>query len=250
MELATCRYIDFPGVGVINLEAPQLPEKVFEVVTERMFTELMIMETIASASKALQEYERTGGFAPTVAAEAADAALEAPTAHVEPTVDASAPPSAIESREASLPQSAEAVEAPASVTKAGAAEVVVGEVGSLPPRPVAADARDVETRVPDDPAAAVQELVAPEMMTGATSSEIQEAEGMGASLSKGAAGGEAQTLELACTSWAATSGLGADSEDDEEVATRNTLERGLTWARRAFDELILPVTSVSFLIED
>jgi hypothetical protein len=165
MELATCRYIDFPGVGVINLEAPQRPEKVFEVVTERMFTELMIMETIASVSKALQEYKRTGGFAPTVAAEAADAALEAPTAHVEPTVDASAPPSAIESREASLPQSAEAVEAPASVTKAGAAEVVVGEVGSLPPRPVAADARDVETRVPDDPAAAVQELVAPEMMT-------------------------------------------------------------------------------------
>jgi hypothetical protein len=73
---------------------------------------------------------------------------------------------------------------------------------------------------------------------------------MGASLSKGAAGGEAQTLELSCTSWAATSGLGADSEDDEEVATRNTLERGLTWARHAFDELILPVTSVSFLIED
>jgi hypothetical protein len=34
MELATCRYIDFPGVGVIDLEAPQLPEKVLEVATE------------------------------------------------------------------------------------------------------------------------------------------------------------------------------------------------------------------------
>jgi hypothetical protein len=38
-----------------------------------------------------------------------------------------------------------------------------------------------------------------------------------------------------------------DTEDDEEVAARNTLERGLEWAHRAFNELILPATSVSFL---
>jgi hypothetical protein len=31
-----------------------------------------------------------------------------------------------------------------------------------------------------------------------------------------------------------------DAEDDEEVAARNTLKRRLNWARRAFDELILP----------
>jgi hypothetical protein len=37
MKLATCRYIDFPGIGVIDLEAPQLLEKVFE--SERMFNE-------------------------------------------------------------------------------------------------------------------------------------------------------------------------------------------------------------------
>jgi hypothetical protein len=80
MELATCRYIDFPGVGVIDLEAPQLPEKVLEVATERMFVELSIMDTIASVSKALQEYERAGGFAPATTAEATDAALEVPTA--------------------------------------------------------------------------------------------------------------------------------------------------------------------------
>jgi hypothetical protein len=67
-------------------------------------------------------------------------------------------------------------------------------------------------------------------------------------LSQGAAGGEAQVLELAYTLWAATSGLGDDSEDDEEVAARNTLERRLNWARRTFDELILPATSVSFLV--
>jgi hypothetical protein len=63
----------------------------------------------------------------------------------------------------------------------------------------------------------------------------------------GAAGGEVMSLELACTSWATTSGSGDDAEDDKEVAARNTLECGLKWARRAFDELILPATSVIFL---
>jgi hypothetical protein len=38
--------------------------------------------------------------------------------------------------------------------------------------------------------------------------------------------------------------------DDEEATTRHTLERGMTFARRAFDELILPATSVSFLVKD
>jgi hypothetical protein len=247
MELATCWYIDFPGVGVIDLEAPQLPEKVLEVATEQMFTEPMIMEMIASVSKVLQEYERGGGFGPTVAAEAADAALGAPA--VEPTVDAPVLPPTAESREVSLPQVVGATEAPASVTEASAAEAIVGEEGSPPPRPVAADARDVETRVPDEPAATVQELAAPKTMTAASSLEIQEVEGTGASLSKSAVGGEAQSLELACTSCAGTSGLGVNSDDDEEVAAHSTLERGLTWVRRAFDELILPATSVSFLIE-
>jgi hypothetical protein len=61
MDLETCRYIDFPGVGVIDLEAPQLPEKEYEVAVERRSNEPTIMETIASVSKALQEYERTAG---------------------------------------------------------------------------------------------------------------------------------------------------------------------------------------------
>jgi hypothetical protein len=63
-------------------------------------------------------------------------------------------------------------------------------------------------------------------------------------------GGKAHSLELARAPWAATSGLSVDSEDDEEVVARNTLELGLTWAHRAFDELILPAASVSFLVED
>jgi hypothetical protein len=53
MEMATCRYINFPGVGVIDLKVPQLPEKVYEVVLERMFKQPMIMETITSVLKVL-----------------------------------------------------------------------------------------------------------------------------------------------------------------------------------------------------
>jgi hypothetical protein len=63
-------------------------------------------------------------------------------------------------------------------------------------------------------------------------------------LSQGAASGEDEALELARTPWAF--GAGDDAEDDEEAAACNTLERGLAWARRKFDELILPATSVSF----
>jgi hypothetical protein len=90
MELAMCRYIDFPSVGVIDLEAPQLLEKVYEVASEWMFNEPMIMETIASVSKALQEDERDGGFAPAVATEVAGAVLEAPATYGELTADISA----------------------------------------------------------------------------------------------------------------------------------------------------------------
>jgi hypothetical protein len=116
---------------------------VYEVASERMFNKLTIMEMITLVSKMLQEYERIGGFAPAVPAETTDAALKTPAAHVEPTADASAPPPADEGRETSLPQSAEAAEALASVAEAGAAEAVVGEEGSSPPCPVAAEAEDV-----------------------------------------------------------------------------------------------------------
>jgi hypothetical protein len=86
-------------------------------------------------------------------------------------------------------------------------------------------------------------------MTRAASPEIQEAEeGSGAGLSQGATSGEAQALELARTPWAAAFKVGNDAEEDEKAAACNTLEHGLEWVRRAFDELILPATSVSFLV--
>jgi hypothetical protein len=66
-------------------------------------------------------------------------------------------------------------------------------------------------------------------------------------LSQGAASSEAQALGLACTPWVAAFEVDDDTEDDKEAATCNTLERRLAWARRAFDELILPMTLVRFL---
>jgi hypothetical protein len=169
---------------------------------------------------------------------------------VEPTEDVSVPPQFNEGWEASPPQSVGAAGAPAPVAEPGAAEVVVVGEGTSPPRPVAAEVEGVETLVLDEPTTVAQESAVLEMMTRATTPEIQEAKETEASLSQGVVGGEARTLELACTSWTATSRLDVDSKGDEEAAVRHTLERGMTWAHRAFDELILPATSVSSLVKD
>jgi hypothetical protein len=117
VDLETCRYIDFPGVGVIDLKVLQLPEREYEVASERTSNEPTIMETIASVSKALQEYERASGFALAATIDAEDAAISAPAAYVEPSEDASVPPRVNEGREASPPQS---VEAPSSCPHRGA----------------------------------------------------------------------------------------------------------------------------------
>jgi hypothetical protein len=127
------------------------------------------------------------------------------------------------------------------------AEVVVTEERSSPPRPVAADAD--EACVLDEPAAADHGQAALEGSVRTTSPEIQEVKGTGVSSSQVAARNEAQALELACTPWAAVSRPGDDSEDEEEAAVRNTLERGMNWAHCTFDEFILPATSVSLLAQ-
>jgi hypothetical protein len=248
MELATCRYINFPSVGVIDLEGPQYSEKGYEATEEWMSNAPTIRETLASVSKALQEYESADGFSLASRVEDADAALVAPVGLAEPTVGASVPLAVDEDLEAPPPQPAETTDAPVSVAGAGASEAIVGEEASSPPRLVVAYTESVDVRIPDELTTVTQGPITPETATRAASPEIQEVEEAGASLIQGVAGDEARTLELECVSWAASSGLSADSEDDEEAMTRNTLERGMTWARRTFDELILPATSVSFLV--
>jgi hypothetical protein len=93
-------------------------------------------------------------------------------------------------------------------------EGVVGDAGSSSPRSIATGTNEV--LVPDEPTAALQEHIAPEDTTRAASPEIQEdEEGAGAALLQDVASGEAQTRELACTSWAVTSEFGNDTKDDE-----------------------------------
>jgi hypothetical protein len=119
-------------------------------------------------------------------------------------------------------------ETPVPVVKPISVEAVVGEEGTSPPGPVAVAVVGVEARVLDESAAVAKESVVPETVSRAATPEIQVVEETGASLSQGATGGEARTLELARTSWAATSGLDADSEDDEQATARHTLESGMT----------------------
>jgi hypothetical protein len=67
MKLATCQYVNFRGIGVVDLDAPELSSndrEMLEVATERMFAESSILETIVSVSRALHQYERARGFAP------------------------------------------------------------------------------------------------------------------------------------------------------------------------------------------
>jgi hypothetical protein len=212
------------------------------------------METIASVSKALQEYERTGGFASAAATDAEDMPSRLPQLPRLAWSRQKMRPHHRTSMKigggASASRLVGATETPAPVVKPVSAEAVVGVVGTSPPSPAAVEVEGVEARVLDEPTAVEQVSGIPETTARATTLEIQVAEETGASLSQGAACGEARTLELACTSWVATSGLDADSEDDEEAAARHTLERGMTLARRAFDELIRPATSVSLLVKD
>jgi hypothetical protein len=249
MELATCQYVDFPGIGIVDLDAPELPSndrEMLEVVTEQMFAKPSILETVASVTLALRQYENAGGLAPPAVSEAAEAVPGEPAASAESAAVVHVPPPTREGQEASLPRPAEAAASAAAATAVDAAVDVVEEAGPSSPRLVASAADEV--LVPDEPAVAPQEHVAPEGTTRVASPEIQEAEeNSGMALSQGVGSGEAQVLELACAPWAAAYEAGDDTEDDEEAAACNTLKRGLAWACHEFDELILPTTSVSFL---
>jgi hypothetical protein len=63
MDLTACRFVHFPGIGTNDFNAPELPDndrKLLEAATERMFAELMILETIASVASTLRQYEGAG----------------------------------------------------------------------------------------------------------------------------------------------------------------------------------------------
>jgi hypothetical protein len=100
-----------------------------EVAMEQMFTEPSILETIASVTLALRQYESAGSSAPPAALEAAEAVPEESTAGAESAAVVLAPPPTREDQEASLPQPAEAAASAATATEADAVVDVVEEAG-------------------------------------------------------------------------------------------------------------------------
>jgi hypothetical protein len=106
MDLVACRYVDFPGIGTIDLDTPELPSndrEMLEVATDRIFAEPSILDTIASVASALRQYEGAGGSALPAASEAAEGVLEESTAGIESTVVVSLPSPDREGMGASLP---------------------------------------------------------------------------------------------------------------------------------------------------
>jgi hypothetical protein len=109
MDLATRSYVDFPGIEIVDLDAPELPSndrEMLEVATKWMFAELSIVETNALVTLALRQYEGAGGSVPPAMPEAAKAVPEESAASTESAAIVPAPPPTREVQEASLPQPA------------------------------------------------------------------------------------------------------------------------------------------------
>jgi hypothetical protein len=135
------------------------------MATERMFAELMILETTASVTLALRQYKSASGSAPPAASEVVEAVPAEPATGAESAAVVPAPTLARKEQEASLPQPAEAA-ASATVPPADDAAVdVAGEARPSSPRLVASTADEV--LAPDEPAASPLEHVAPEGTTRA-----------------------------------------------------------------------------------
>jgi hypothetical protein len=66
-NMAACRYVDFPGIGTVDLDTTELlsnDREMLEVTTKRMFSQSSILETIASVESALHKYESADSSAP------------------------------------------------------------------------------------------------------------------------------------------------------------------------------------------
>jgi hypothetical protein len=92
--MAACGYVDFPGIGTIDLLASELSSndrEMLEVAMEHMFAELSILETIASIASVLRQYESAGGSGPPAAPEATEGVLEESAADAKSAMVTSAP---------------------------------------------------------------------------------------------------------------------------------------------------------------
>jgi hypothetical protein len=106
MDWSSSRYVDFPSIGSIDLDASKLPRngrEILDVATEQMFTDPSILDAIASVASALCQEEGAGSSAPPAAPEAAKGVLGESTAGTESVAIMSPPTPTVEGTSASLP---------------------------------------------------------------------------------------------------------------------------------------------------
>jgi hypothetical protein len=167
-DAPSSRYVDFPSIRIIDLDATELPSNdwgILEVTMERMFADPSILDAIASVPPVPRQNEGAGGSAPPTVLEAAKGDLRDPTASMESVVIEPPPMSAGESTNAPLLQPAEAgMDAP-TPSVVGVVEGVVEGVGPSSSQPAAATAEEVPML--SQPTAAPQECDAPEGTTRA-----------------------------------------------------------------------------------
>jgi hypothetical protein len=255
MKVSTTDTMSAINFEIIDLDAHNLPSNdrdIYEVVQQHMLADPVELEVEASESAVLVA----------VAATATSAHAVVP-ANEEPTSGATAAGQL-------TPGQAKDVRGLMPLAASEAADEVHGELAAgteltlVVPSPLTARVDSAAAEAPGSlsprSAAPIYEaaptantsLTAPQehdalrSVARASSPEFQETgEGSGAVQLPELEKGDAWIFDLARFSWATAFEADASAGEDEESAACHTLERGLLWARRAFDKLILPTTMVS-----
>jgi hypothetical protein len=131
-DTSTSRYLDFPGIGIIDLDAIKLPSndrEILEAVTERVFADPPLLDAIVSDPPVPRQDGDAGGSAPSAAPEVAERVLGESTAGTELAAIERPPTSFGESTDAPLQQPVEAAMAAPTLSVVGAIEGVIGGAG-------------------------------------------------------------------------------------------------------------------------
>jgi hypothetical protein len=166
-DTSSSQYMDFPGIWIIDLDATKLSSndrEILEAVTERMFADPSILDSITSDPPAPRQDESTGCLVPSAAPEVVEGVLRESAAGTESAVIDPLPTSVRENTDAPLLQPAEAAMTAPTPSVVSAVEGVVGGVGPSSPQPVAATAEEV--LVPSQPIVSPQERDAPRARQG------------------------------------------------------------------------------------
>jgi hypothetical protein len=241
--------VDFTGIETIDLDTPELPSndrEMLEVVTELMFAYPSVLDTIASVASALHQDEGAGGLAPPATPEAVEGVLEEFAANMESVVIVPPPTSIGEGMAHSCPSPLKQSRPSPMHRLLARLRVLSERRGLLRPDRSLLPRRRSSCR--DSPRRPFRSATPPRARQGPPPRRSRRLRRARAQLCRKAPRAVRPRPSSSPAPWAAAFEAGDDAEDDEEAAACNTLERGLAWARCALDELILPATSVSFLV--